>query len=102
MGAASTPSWPHVRGGLDQRWLTSIAVVRSASALGRNHRRSQRMLRCACGSEGAAVVRLLLALQDQPGNTLGGLLGADGGDVESAFGVGAGELVSPGASPPAG
>src|SRR3990172_9099087 len=94
MGAASAPSWSHVRGGLDRRWLTSIAVVRGASALGRNHRRSQRMLRCACGSEGAAVVRLLLALQDQPGNTLGGLLGADGGDVESPLGVEAGELVS--------
>ena len=42
----------------------------------------------ACsGAEGRALVRVLLALQDQPGDALRRLLGSDMGDVETAIGV---------------
>ena len=45
------------------------------------------MIRRAAGAEGRALVRLLLALQDQPGDALRRLLGRDMGDAETAIGV---------------
>ena len=45
------------------------------------------MIRRATVAEGRALVRLLLTLQDQPGDALRRFLGRDMGHVETAIGI---------------
>ena len=65
----------------------AIAVIGGAGALGRHHGDAERMLRRAARAEGRAVGRLLLALQHQPGDALGRLLGARADQAEAPLGV---------------
>src|SRR5262245_25809689 len=53
---------------------TPVAIVRRASALRRDHRRSKRALGRAARPKGLALVRLLHAAQHQPADTLRRLL----------------------------
>ena len=77
-----------------------VTIVRCAGPFGRDHRRAERAIGCAADTEGGALVRLFLPLQDQPGNALRRFVGSDVGDVETAIGV---ELcIGRGAGPAAG
>ena len=65
----------------------AVAVVRRARALGRDHRRAQRLLRRAARAERRALVRLLQPLQDQAADALRRLLGARCRRRRTALGV---------------
>src|SRR4030042_1152288 len=66
---------------------STVPVIRSARALGRDHRRAERMLRRAKRAKRGAFVGLFDTLQNQPADTLPRLFNRVIGHVETLFGV---------------